>query len=275
MLDALRRGRLRFFGPGHLPTQCHRRRAAFYAPQHHGHLELILALSGRAQVYANTGWRVYRPGKVWVFLPGAVHSERYDRARNSYRILWMSPSPGGVGFHVTAYDPGRGYHLVGKRLALQLPLRDDLLRLAGQTSLHRDRLGKIHFQSQLMDVLCRVMPHMDNISDTEVKIPFHRQTVERVRAYLDQNYTEDMNLTDLAGMVHYSPCHLNLLFRQQVGVPIRQYVLQKRIAQADKLLKATDMEIKQIAYSVGFRDPLYFSRVFRKLQAVPPIRRRV
>jgi AraC-like DNA-binding protein len=224
----------------------------------------------------NGEWLKFEPGKLWSFLPGAVHSERYYRANSPYQMLWTVISAGRIGFHVTAYTPTRGYHLVGKRLAMQVSLREDLCELACRAQMASDPMLQIHFQTMLMDGLYQVLPYMDKTSTRkpEAKVPYHRHIIEQIKHHLDERYTAEVSLPELAGMVHYSPCHLNLLFRRQVGVPIRQYLLKKRLTKAQELLKTTDMEIKQVAYSVGFKDPLYFSRLYRRMYRVSPSKNR-
>jgi AraC-like DNA-binding protein len=272
MLAALARGRMRCFGPpgagsAHGAASCKRPRKgrAFYRPQFHAYPEIIFGVEGRLEVFINGRWARWQPGKVWVFLPGAVHSERHVHGR-PYRMFWMVVTPQVIGFHITAYKPHRGYHLVGKRLALQHSLRAPLLELACRPELGRDKLMQIHFQSLLMNALYQVIPYMDKRSkgSKPAAVPYHHQVAEQVKAYLDAHYPSDVALSELAGMVHYSPCHLNLLFRRQTGVPIRQYLLRRRMERAETLLRTARMEIKQVAYSTGFKDPLYFSRLFRR-----------
>jgi len=281
MLKVLAQGNIRYWGPpetiDHIKDVSSRFKLyeggrVYYQPQYHSNPEMIFALSGKLEIFVNGKWLKFEPGALWAFLPGAVHTERYIRPKSPYQMLWTSVSPGRLGFHVTSYTSGRGYHLVGKRLALQVSLRDDLWNLAARTELPADQLLQIHFQTMLMDGLYQVMPYMDKSSNQnlKVKVPYHYHIIEQIKNHLDQQFPAEVSLRELAGMVHYSPCHLNLLFRQQVGMPVRQYLLKNRLAKAQLLLKTTDMEIKQIAYNVGFKDPLYFSRLYRRFYGSSP-----
>ncbi len=281
VLTVLSRGRIRYWGPAGERTRIEnvsssmkldKQGRIFYWPQSHDAPEIIFGLSGNPEIYANGKWLKFGPGRLWALLPGAVHSERYIRQNNPYQILWIVISAGRIGFHITAYTPTRGYHLVGKRLALQVSLREDLFTLASRPEMAADPILQIHFQTMLLDGLYQVIPYMDKHSNRkpEVKVPYHHHIIEQIKHHLDERYAAEVSLPELAGMVHYSPCHLNLLFRRQIGVPVRQYLLKKRLAKARELLKTTEMEIKQIAYSVGFKDPLYFSRLYRRVYGVSP-----
>jgi len=279
MLTALSRGRIRYIGPPqnkpdlpplHNILQRSKNDRYYYEPQYHTFPELVFGIRGPLEVYVNGRWEKIEPGIVWVFLPGAIHTERYFRQNSEYRLFWMVISPESLGFHMTAYNKTRGYHLKGKRLALKIPSRSELHQIASLPQVVTEQFSQIHFQSLLMDTLCRVRSYMDNSSSQDIKIPSHYQAIEQIKNYLDEHYQRDITLAELGRMVHYSTCHLNMLFRQEMGIPIRQYVLKKKVAEAEKLLKTTDMEVKQIAYIVGFQDPLYFSRTFRRFRGYPP-----
>ncbi len=186
-------------------------------------------------------------------------------------MLWTLLSPQLVAFHITSYEPDKKYHLAGRRLALKLPPNNDLITMTDRPKLADDPQLRLHFQALLMDALCRALPIMDNKSNTDDKeIPYYHQILDQIINHLNDHLAFDISLTELAAMVHYSPCHLNLLFRRRFGIPIRQYLIQQRMKHTAHLLKTTPREIKQIAYQVGFHDPLYFSRLFRQLYGSSP-----
>jgi AraC-like DNA-binding protein len=68
-------------------------------------------------------------------------------------------------------------------------------------------------------------------------------------------------------MSEESFCHL---FRKSIGVPLHKYITQVRLKEARRLLKYSSESISQIAYSVGYDDPLYFSRIFKRYYGVSP-----
>ena len=60
------------------------------------------------------------------------------------------------------------------------------------------------------------------------------------------------------------------LFREGVGKPLHRYITETRLKEAKRLLKYSSLSISQISYSVGYDDPLYFSRLFKKYYYVSP-----
>lgn len=94
---------------------------------------------------------------------------------------------------------------------------------------------------------------------------------QKVRDYLDKNYTEPITLESLSEMVYVSKCYLSHMFKEQTGTSPIKYLTQKRIDTACNLLKETDMSVKEISKTVGYENPLYFSQVFKNAKNVSPL----
>jgi len=77
-------------------------------------------------------------------------------------------------------------------------------------------------------------------------------------------------VTDLARAAAVSPNHLGRLFRREFGMSPMPYLLQTRLNRARSLLNHTHLTVKEVAFTTGFSDPLYFSRVFHKKFGAPP-----
>lgn len=77
-------------------------------------------------------------------------------------------------------------------------------------------------------------------------------------------------LGDLASRFAYSPSRFIALFKQRTGFPPVEYSLRMRIRAACRLLDASTLGIKEVAGRVGFGDPLYFSRQFRRVMGTCP-----
>ena len=82
------------------------------------------------------------------------------------------------------------------------------------------------------------------------------------------------SVRELAQQVHLSPTHLQRLFKQETGVHIRDLLTERRLTAAANLLTTTDMEIKEIAYYVGYRHHSSFVRAFQRRFGQSPKRYR-
>ena len=95
--------------------------------------------------------------------------------------------------------------------------------------------------------------------------------VQRSIQFIDFNYSrEDLDITQIAANAGISRSHLYRLFLQHTDMTPNEYLTKYRINKAADLLKDENLSVGEAAYSSGFSDQLYFSRVFRKLKGVPP-----
>ena len=93
--------------------------------------------------------------------------------------------------------------------------------------------------------------------------------VKQVREYLQDNYAENVSLTQLAQIVNRTPAHLVRAFSAEVGLPPHVYQTQVRIARAKTLLMQ-GYAIAAVAQATGFADHAHFSRQFKRLNGVTP-----
>ncbi len=89
----------------------------------------------------------------------------------------------------------------------------------------------------------------------------------RFHVLLDWIRTEPpatLTVEALAGRMHLSRSTLSRAFRQTMGVPLKRYIQDVGLRKAQELLIYEDLTVEQIAYALGYQDPAYFHRVFRR-----------
>ena len=86
--------------------------------------------------------------------------------------------------------------------------------------------------------------------------------VMRARTYLDNHFTNRVSLQELADAVGLSPNYISSLFRRETGMTITQYLRQRRMCLAEKLLRADRQSISEIATRVGYQNYRDFHRNF-------------
>ena len=95
--------------------------------------------------------------------------------------------------------------------------------------------------------------------------------VEQVMKYIDENYAdEELSLNLLASHVNFSPNHLSMIFSQQTGQSFIKYLTDYRMNKAKELLRCTGKRSSLISQEVGYKDPHYFSYLFKKTQGMTP-----
>lgn len=95
--------------------------------------------------------------------------------------------------------------------------------------------------------------------------------IAKIRLFMQDNVNENFELKDLADMANYSVTRFSQLFRNRTGYAPIQYFLQLKIQYACQYLSFTHMNIREISQTLGFNDPLYFSRIFKKLTGRSPL----
>ena len=102
----------------------------------------------------------------------------------------------------------------------------------------------------------------------------HNETVERICAYLAANYQQKFSLTEVAAKFYLSPYYLSRLFRRVTGQSIVDYINNRRIEAAQKLLENTELSISAVAEQTGFASAAHFRRVFREVMGTGPLQYR-
>ena len=97
-----------------------------------------------------------------------------------------------------------------------------------------------------------------------------RQNLMPIRDYLDGHFTEKISLDALAEQFFISKFYLTRVFKEQFGVSISTYLLNKRITKAKQLLRFSDRKLEDIGYQCGLGAPHYFSRVFKQVEGITP-----
>ncbi|BBY07256.1 helix-turn-helix transcriptional regulator [Mycobacterium noviomagense] len=91
-----------------------------------------------------------------------------------------------------------------------------------------------------------------------------------VFAVIERRYAEPLSLRDVAREIGMTPGHLTTLVRRRTGRTVQEWIIQRRMTEARKLLAETDLSVSEIARRIGVFDPAYFSRLFRRTHATSP-----
>jgi len=92
----------------------------------------------------------------------------------------------------------------------------------------------------------------------------------RIQEYIDQHYNEPLTLQSIGEALHISPYYLCHVFKETIGYSPVQYLLRRRIGEAQTLLLQTDLPISQISEMVGYETQSYFNLQFTKHIGVSP-----
>lgn len=119
-------------------------------------------------------------------------------------------------------------------------------------------------EERLRRKLQRAMPFLNIKKNLEGGLDRNQRIVRKAKKFIEENFQHPLHLADIAEAVFLSPNHFCTIFKNQVGCSFHQYLIKVRMEKAKDLLENSDLTIKQISYQVGYKDPNYFSRAFRK-----------
>jgi AraC-like DNA-binding protein len=103
-----------------------------------------------------------------------------------------------------------------------------------------------------------------NISSSKLIVAKH------LESYIHEHYKEEITIAQMAELVQLSPNYVIRIFKEVIKQTPMEYVHQVRISIARDLLLNSDMNISEVSDHLGFCDPTYFNRVFKKVLGIPP-----
>lgn len=141
-------------------------------------------------------------------------------------------------------------------------LLSKIIAVSGSSAAAEARMesGLLQFLAALMDSFGAAVPR----SDTGYSY------VQKAIRFIDRNYSSSIDIEQVAQSAGISRSHLYRLFVAYINMPPNEYLARYRINKAAGFLKDGGLTVGEAAYSTGFSDQLYFSRVFKKYMGMPP-----
>jgi len=131
----------------------------------------------------------------------------------------------------------------------------------------QDLFGRWQAQAAFLELFMHYM----TLPPVGVNPSTHRTLIE-FRQQLELRACDTIAINAIAETVQLSPDHLRGLFKQHFGISPQAYRTSIRMNHALSLLRATTLNVSEVAVRVGYDDPLYFSRAFRRHFGIPPSR---
>ena len=118
----------------------------------------------------------------------------------------------------------------------------------------------------ITDIISRAIRYRDSVATNK-----YRDIVDQAIKYIEENHADvELSLNQLASHVNVSPNHLSTIFSQQTGQTFIKYLTEYRMNKAKELLRCTNMRSSEISEAVGYKDPHYFSYMFKKTVGMTP-----
>lgn len=177
----------------------------------------------------------------------------------------------------------RLFELYGEAdLRVRMKLLEVLLYLERDASLENGRSVPFSDRGDYLTKICQTenpgdlkVWFADRLSAVYRQLHFEEENqgnsmIKKAKEYIRKNYCWDISLDDVSRNMNLTPYYFSKLFRQETGSTFMEYLTGLRIDKAKQLLRNQELSIKEIGISVGYSDPNYFSRIFKKVQGVTP-----
>ena len=128
------------------------------------------------------------------------------------------------------------------------------------------------YQQQTLEDICLLMQEVLEsfmnamFNETDKSNPYIRKALR----FMQDNYSEHLELAQVAEYVGLSPSYFSALFKQIVGISFREQLCRIRVEESKRLLLQKDYSLVDIALAMGFPDQSYYSKVFKRIVGVTP-----
>ncbi|KOS05843.1 AraC family transcriptional regulator [Flavobacterium akiainvivens] len=230
---------------------------------------LIYCYKGEGIIEVGGSVVTLKANTYYIIPPGVPHSY-YALETNPWSIYWV---------HFTGAQAVHFYDKFSSRFAESAPL---LSLEERRLSLFESLIGVLEsgYSEANLEFVNLSLTQLLNafLYDrffTEVgKQLSENNTVEAAIEYMKKHLDSPLKIDDVAGNFSYSPSHFFTLFKKRTGYSPIHYFNYLKIQKACQYLSFTTMSVKEISFALGFNDPLYFSRLFKKIMSTPPLQYR-
>lgn len=94
---------------------------------------------------------------------------------------------------------------------------------------------------------------------------------DKIKRYIEYRYAEEVKVSELAAHCGLNRSYMTKCFTEDTGISPKEYLIQYRITKAKELLAGADLPVSNVAYAVGYSDPLAFSKIFKSREGMSPI----
>lgn len=142
------------------------------------------------------------------------------------------------------------------------------------SKLDTDDLSVYRFTMTLIEMLKTIFSFSEEVLDEEQHLPeTSSHSVLLLCDYINKNQStyENMTLDKICAQLHFSPSYASHLFKQITNKSVTQFITERRISEAKRLLRTTNMRVVEISDKLGFHNSTIFCKTFKKVANCTPL----
>lgn len=121
-------------------------------------------------------------------------------------------------------------------------------------------------------ILSEIQGINTNCSVHNVAADYKKAYVDKAIDFIEKNYSRNIGVADIVKYMGLDRSYFSTIFKESLNIPPQWYLINYRMKKAAELLSSTALAVGDIARSVGYNDPLCFSKVFKKVMGVSPLK---
>lgn len=252
------------------------RETSSFEPHWHQALEIIMPVDNHYDVYVNDVHYHIVPDEILLIPPRKLHSTTAPETGQRFIFLLdislMSKLKGFVGIQTLLANPlllsAQTYPFIYQEL-------EEIITNIRDIYFENGEFAELAIQSKLLTLFIKLGEDHNNAKElffnvTSGKQQEYVQKFSKLLEFIDDHYTEDLCLEDIASMAGFSKFHFSRLFKQYTNFTFTDYLCYKRINAAAELLEKSELSITEIALSAGFQSIPTFNRLFKKQNGCSP-----
>lgn len=122
--------------------------------------------------------------------------------------------------------------------------------------------------NDIVNVVYNFLDKINNIKKRQVNNKYI--IINKIKHYVDENYSSEINLTDIANTLHMDYYYLSHYFKEQTNENLSVYINKVRVEKSKKYLADNKTPISEVSDLVGFSEHNYFSKIFKKYTGITP-----
>jgi len=169
---------------------------------------------------------------------------------------------------------GMGIDIDNAPVEPQIQLRDPQLEhiiWALKAELETDEpLGRLYAESLGLALGAHILRRYAPIVPPHPRSGLTKRRLARVIEYIHEHLARELSLSELAAVAAMSPSHFKSLFKQSVGMPVHQFVIERRVERATALLLRGTLPPSEVALQAGFANQSHMARRMRRVTGMTP-----
>ncbi len=240
----------------------------------HDYIELSFIMSGSVDYCVENENYTLKKGQVLISNPGIYHQEFfYSNTRCKELHIGLT--------NFNSFNNSKKDYIdIGDKNILTFSkYRDDILKTCLEIideQKNYNSSSPFMLKSLVMKLLVLLHREINEESpnsdshEVSFKSREKKELVEGITKYLNDHYVQDISLYTLSKNMYLSPVYISKIFKEVMGDSPINYLIQIRLAKSKELLEDSNLSIKTIAKMVGYDDPYYFSKLYKKYYGVSP-----